>query len=326
MAQPRHRPARRAARVVKLSPIQNGLEFLRTACEFLGGHPDDRRLKYATLCLSAGIEILLKERLRREHWTLIFEKPEGATRAALQSGDFKSVGLDSSLNRLRDICGLSLPAGFSGDMSALRKVRNKIEHFGVHEPALRIKSLAAKALTHALDFLKTQFKKERLDARSRGFLAEINHATGLFSAFVLGRWKSVKAALAATPKPHLVCPECRQRAAVLKDGLTCLFCDYTAPPEEAATYYAREVVGFDPSDGDSAPLHECPDCESMTLVDCGAVARRAGQKRFVCFECGQQWETHEMESCMTCGKLMEFEEDSVGMCDDCMGHQMEKDD
>jgi len=52
------------------------------------------------LHLSAGIELVLKDRLFREDWTQIFFKPEDATPEKYRSGNFKSVGLDDCLKRL----------------------------------------------------------------------------------------------------------------------------------------------------------------------------------------------------------------------------------
>jgi hypothetical protein len=45
----------------------------------LGGTPSAQDLKYAVLHLQAAREVLLKVRLIREHWTLVFKNPDKAT-------------------------------------------------------------------------------------------------------------------------------------------------------------------------------------------------------------------------------------------------------
>jgi len=55
---------------------------------------DHKRIKYAVLHLFAGIELVLKERLRREHWSLIFEKTDKANKLSLDKGDFVSVNFN----------------------------------------------------------------------------------------------------------------------------------------------------------------------------------------------------------------------------------------
>ncbi|MGH7927193.1 MAG: hypothetical protein ACREQV_05315 [Candidatus Binatia bacterium] len=61
------------------------------------------------LHLQAAVEVLLKARLIRDHWSLVFEKPSAASSAARASGDFKSVTLEDTLSRLTNIASIDLP-------------------------------------------------------------------------------------------------------------------------------------------------------------------------------------------------------------------------
>jgi hypothetical protein len=63
-------------------PLLNGLDYLKSVIEHLRDKPDQRNLKYAVLHLQAAVEVLLKARLIREHWSLVFEKPSAASSAA----------------------------------------------------------------------------------------------------------------------------------------------------------------------------------------------------------------------------------------------------
>jgi hypothetical protein len=85
--------------------IQNALDYLRSAADYsIKG--DTRSLKYAVLHLDAAIELVLKARLAREHWSLIFENSDKASLQAMSSGDFVSVDIKSALNRLEGIAGV----------------------------------------------------------------------------------------------------------------------------------------------------------------------------------------------------------------------------
>lgn len=68
---------------VDFPPIQNGIDYLLSVTNHLthGDPPEPRDLKYAILHLQAAVEVLLKARLQREHWSQVFKNPGAATRA-----------------------------------------------------------------------------------------------------------------------------------------------------------------------------------------------------------------------------------------------------
>jgi hypothetical protein len=92
------------------SPLENGLDYLQSVVDGLAGDPTKRDLKYAVLHLSAGIEVLAKYRLHREHWTLVLSKPDDPkiNLAAFERGDFQSISGETALTRLRNLVGLPL--------------------------------------------------------------------------------------------------------------------------------------------------------------------------------------------------------------------------
>ena len=78
--------------------ISHGIDLILDAVERLatkpgGATPSDRDSRYAVLHLAIGAEVLFKSALLREHWSLVFEKSDGASLASLASGDFRSVAL-----------------------------------------------------------------------------------------------------------------------------------------------------------------------------------------------------------------------------------------
>jgi hypothetical protein len=111
---------------LKLSLLSNGIDFIQSGIEhfFLEDYPDPRSHKYAILHLFAGVLLLLKERLRQEHWSLIFKDL-----ARAGESDAKTVDFDEALQRLKSCSKLQI-----GDRDAklLRKaqlLRNRLEHY-----------------------------------------------------------------------------------------------------------------------------------------------------------------------------------------------------
>jgi hypothetical protein len=81
---------------VSFSLLENGLDFALSAVEHLGGTPSKRDLKYAVLHLYSGTVLVLKERLRRESWKLIFANPKKADEETFKEGNFMVLTLISA--------------------------------------------------------------------------------------------------------------------------------------------------------------------------------------------------------------------------------------
>ena len=83
-----------------------------------------RRLKQAVQSVAHAIELLLKERLRRLHPSLIWENVD-----KYPSLNARTVGADLAAIRLQTIGGLSFAASDVELLKSLRATRNAIEHF-----------------------------------------------------------------------------------------------------------------------------------------------------------------------------------------------------
>src|SRR5579862_1825648 len=94
---------------IQLSMLENGLDFIASGLKHIAAPESKFDLKYAVLHLSAGIELVLKDRLRREDWRLIFVDPDQATESSFKSGNFKSVSLWDCLKRLEKHCPVNVP-------------------------------------------------------------------------------------------------------------------------------------------------------------------------------------------------------------------------
>src|SRR4051794_21616080 len=76
-------PPRSAPAQLDFPLVRNGLDYLTSVVEHLDENESTvtpRDVKYAVLHLQAAVEVLLKARLMAEHWSLVFSKPEDATR------------------------------------------------------------------------------------------------------------------------------------------------------------------------------------------------------------------------------------------------------
>ncbi|XHX76947.1 MAG: hypothetical protein RBJ76_21280 [Stenomitos frigidus ULC029] len=105
--------------------------------------------KYSVLNVFSGIELILKHRLRQEHWSLIFEDVNDASESKLEQGDFVSVNHSNVVKRLDRTCNIKvndLP------LNELRKLRNKFEHFEVKIEVSECKEKIASAIREVIVF------------------------------------------------------------------------------------------------------------------------------------------------------------------------------
>ncbi|HXF41913.1 MAG TPA: hypothetical protein VN687_19510 [Blastocatellia bacterium] len=105
------------------SLVHNGIDFLKSSVEELTKRP-----KYSIINFCSAIEIFLKARLLLEHWSLIIENPIKASLASFINGDYRSVGIDGTIERLRNIAGLKISREAQIAFSRVQRHRNKLIH------------------------------------------------------------------------------------------------------------------------------------------------------------------------------------------------------
>ncbi|MXY59296.1 MAG: hypothetical protein F4Y96_02125, partial [Chloroflexi bacterium] len=101
----------------------NAVDFLGAAAQEMASE-GGKNLKYATLHLVDGIELLLMARLAKESWYLLFPDIDKADEAMLDKGDFQSVGLDTTLSRLENLAKVQLSDADIKVIKGLRTIRN----------------------------------------------------------------------------------------------------------------------------------------------------------------------------------------------------------
>lgn len=310
---------------VRFSLLENGLDFVLSALEHVAGAPSNRDLKYAVLHLSSGIELILKEKLIREHWTLVFDRIENASLSKFRNGDFNSVTFENCIQRLTGICGVELDGNVRSNLKNFRDRRNRMEHFQFDESVEAIKSSCSMVLNFLYDFIHQELPPTAdIEDEVNQILSYLRE----FDEFVKERMKFVQKMTRGCYSPVMICPRCLQQAVTIDGGeVQCHFCHYSAQAENAADEYVSEVMGLSSyetvKDGGEWPVYSCPECGNTALV------HEDGD--FTCFSCGEHWTELTMRFCESCGKPFavkcsqaedgHYEIDSF-MCPGCWEYRM----
>lgn len=197
--------------------LENGLCFLLQSieqfkCSESNKINNERELKYSTLHLFSGIFLILKEKLRREHWSLLFADVNKANKQNLKSGDFYGVSFTDCQSRLSKIVSINFTNKHRETLTLLRKRRNKIEHF--FEPKSLVSSQSI--LVHGLDF-SIEFIKEHLspnlENNEKQNIEKIRRECFNLRKFVEEKMKKIKPKL-SKQKIILNCYECNNMSVI----------------------------------------------------------------------------------------------------------------
>lgn len=143
---------------IEFDLLANATDSITQAIELLAwkDEPNEaRRLKQAVLAVAHGVELLLKERLRRVHPALIWENVDKFP--ALSA---RTVTVDSALNRLSRIGGLQFLEEDSALITSLRDTRNAIEHYAWKTTKAEADRIVGQALGFALYFAKDELRHD----------------------------------------------------------------------------------------------------------------------------------------------------------------------
>ena len=306
---------------MKITLIENALDFILSAVE-RAREDNDRSLKYAVLHLSDGIELILKERLRREHWSLLFADINKASENALTTGDFKSVDFDECVGRLGSISGLNMESHI-GLLRLLRHHRNKLQHFEYNASRDEVISILVKTWSFVLDFLHLYLSD--VAGTQTATIGRIRELMVDNESFVQERLSIIQSAVdefRTQSNAILECPKCSQKSLLIpgiQDNPQCLFCRYSASPEEAVDEWCAEFFGIQsPKERYTDPdRFECPECGRDTLIQQEFGGMNPPVPGWVCFNCGETWDYDGIAFCDSCHEPYTSTEDDLGMCSDC---------
>ena len=309
---------------LKLDLIDNSLDFILDAVTQLSNPaPSLSQIKYSILHLSSGIELLLKQRLLNEHWSLIFANVDRADKILLQKGDFKSVDFGESLNRLERICSIDF-GKYKDILESLRKLRNKIEHFQIEINRDEAISILVKAWAFILDFAFRHIDLSDFENAQATFEA-IRDKMIAHEHFVDTRLSELQTEFDRLRKEGTVildCPKCLQDALpITGDDTDCLFCKRAYSVDQAMDEWLAEHEGWhylDPKERDAEPLiFDCPECGGEGLYHFQDGSMYPPDPGWVCFKCGGQWNWDEISECVRCGRhfyVIDKEEVFCGKC------------
>jgi len=310
---------------IEFDLLENGLDFIENSLIAILSTDEPQKLKYAILHISAGIELILKEILRLEHWSLLFENINSANYNHLQSGDFQSVSFPSILKRLEGIVGGNITENQKKHFDILRKKRNKIEHFAFKESSKALKSTISQALTDIIEIIEENIEIQSISDNSQELYKSIRRESSKFIEFVdlvRVKLKNTLLELEIRKVKLIDCPECYQDLFPLDGSNTCLFCGYTDTPENIAELYAENILNYSSyyayKFGEDCPIMNCPSCGNETLLKRDNTA--------FCITCDSEWEMNDLSYCSNCGELYEIPSDDhsdYGVCSDCWQNKLD---
>lgn len=111
------RPSKHFERICR-----SAFDFLMRSTSELESDP-----KYALIHFAHGLELILKARLYREHWSLVITTQPSLK--ALATGDFHSVSCRDAMTRLEMIVGEPVPADARKAFDTIISHRNRVVHF-----------------------------------------------------------------------------------------------------------------------------------------------------------------------------------------------------
>lgn len=301
---------------ITLQMVENGLNFIAKSIETI--EKSDEDLKYSIINLHAGIQLLLKEILFQEHWSLIFQKIENAEKGKLRTGDFVTVNHDTLIQRLQNICEIQFEKQLLDDINWLRKERNKIEHYHLVVNLDVLKSNIVRLFTYLIPFLKSEMIEPGYISPEDERLSEITEYLNEFDEYIKSRLKLIEDKVSKA-KTVLQCPACQNETVEFLDETDafCHFCD--SQIENFTSQYIDNFIDVYSyiKDGGESPLMECPECVQETFL-------YLDEDQYICLTCGIYLSQDDITSCdgPRCnGKLVYRRyEDSTNFCSICMDY------
>jgi hypothetical protein len=311
-------------------PLENGLDYMESVVRHLSDKPTSADLKYAVLHLAAAIEVLVKARLSREHWTLILSSVDKTSAEKFKTGDFMSVSALTAMERLVNVAGVAFEAD---DLAAVRNIvekRNRLQHHGLQDTVQAVQAAAARALDFLITFVEAELRPEDETDLVDESLNRIRSQLTSIRKLVIVRSDRIAPKLKKL-HPVLRCPSCEQWGLELAGDLThCHFCTEDDFAEITAERYVHTILRTTryraDKDGDEYPLYDCPDCGAEALVAGALVMGDEDQSgspcdysriHWVCFAEGSTWQFPELVPCGRCEAIVDISATGSALCTSC---------
>jgi hypothetical protein len=211
---------------IEFDLLGNASDSIETAIDLVawsGEREDGRRLKQAVQAIAHGIELLLKERLRRVHPALIWEVVD-----KYPSLSARTVTSEGALARLENIGGLTFSRRDMDLIRSLRTTRNAIEHFSWATTKQEADHIVGRALAFALHFSKKELNYEFFgySTRKDDTFQSLLEANATFASSITERDSESPAREHDTQS---MCPFCRAIAVSPSTG-ACRLCGHWSLP------------------------------------------------------------------------------------------------
>jgi len=139
-----------ARQAIRFDLLTNARDSLRRAISLLTwdeDHTEHATLKHAITNAAHAIELLLKERLRRENPAFVWQNVD-----KFPNLDAQTVTTQTAMSRLKVVCGINFDEADVKTVTALRNTRNAIEHYEWNATESEARVIVGKALSFAFGF------------------------------------------------------------------------------------------------------------------------------------------------------------------------------
>lgn len=316
------------------SIVGSAFEFLEKAIlEF------EQSAKFSTVHFAIAIELFLKARLMREHWSLLLDKPDSGEKAEFFKGNGKTVTPDQAIERLRKIADVTIPAHTRDIFSSIAKHRNKMVHFVHTDDRLDDQNSTAQIVAEqCAGWLSLRLLLESWEefASFEGEIWRIGRAMERHRAYLEAKFESQKEHL----KKHMtaggrvsVCPSCNFESVCIDDPQgaispsSCMVCWYDGAEIriDCLGPDCHGQISFNNYEG--APDY-CPHCRTSIGSSFLEEALNTGGRGYdeitrvinctQCSECNTGVEHHDLFVCVECFDTSH----EMGICGYCSEGQM----
>ena len=194
---------------IEFDLLSNAIDSIEHAIELVAwgdGHPEPRRLKQAILAIAHGVELLLKERLKRIHPSLLWENVD-----KYPNLNARTVTAEGAMTRLTNIGNINFDKEDVELIRSLTATRNAVEHHAWTTTKQEADAIVGQALEFGLRFSKMELEYEFFGYRTRkddSFHALLGSNFALASA--ISRRFAVQVDGSETAAE--ICSHCRARA------------------------------------------------------------------------------------------------------------------
>lgn len=297
------------------SLLENGFDYIISSLNNLKileeNEGNKYTIKYIIRDLISGIEIILKYRLECDNWTFVIDNLDKLTLNSYKEGDFISVTLEQSIDRLIKLCNVDIKKDEVDTLKELKTIRNKIEHFKLTLKEEKTISLVYNCITVIIKFIdrnpetfEKKFSREEenvyLDIKKR--ILNLNEYLNQTEKEIQNKYPRID---------FITCPKCHKRCVKVEYiKCKCYLCgtNYIDTSYERKKYIEKNQPSYREISQGAPQIDEieCPFCNDVMLLD-------YENDKAICFMCKTELCIDDIDSCERCGKI-----GVTGICDDCL--------